>query len=244
MPRAHKSNIEDLLLKYQFVLSGKIDKNQTKISIFRNTVLPSFVGKTCNDRYTCCFNECLLLKKSFASKQKYLHHLQSKHASDLPDNGQFLAPNDKTISRNQYKCSNCLKTFARRYNLQQHIRTSEICKNVCVNEFDIESSNDSYAINEDTTDSNFNMSEFTLDSKSNLIDKQTQTDLVDSMVRDETNSLKPSKSMLEEINSDLSRPKEVNNEIGLVLNGYEKQSNLTLDDDEIVLLKYLEFLEN
>ncbi|CAF1099358.1 unnamed protein product [Brachionus calyciflorus] len=47
-------------------------------------------------RYFCLFESCKTAQKSFASKQKYVQHLQIQHDQQLPKGGSFISPNDRS----------------------------------------------------------------------------------------------------------------------------------------------------
>ncbi|CAF0969208.1 unnamed protein product [Brachionus calyciflorus] len=101
---------------------------------FYSFVIPALARPTIikeiseSERFLCLFPKCKAEGKSFASKQKFIHHLTIIHDQELPQGGSFIAPNDKGTKPGGFWCSKCGHHYCRRDHLQNHLRTSTHCK--------------------------------------------------------------------------------------------------------------------
>lgn len=125
-----KEDINRLREKYDFVIRGSLELNIHKISNFVNFVIPTlakqFKDQT-NVRYFCLFSNCLPQKRSYKTKQKYVHHLCLKHAFQLPGQGVFLLNNDHNVRHGGFCCSKCGKNFKRKDHFDSHVKNVENC---------------------------------------------------------------------------------------------------------------------
>ncbi|CAF1027701.1 unnamed protein product [Brachionus calyciflorus] len=130
--------IERLKRIYKPTLDSYVDVSDGLKNNFYQFVLPSLanpkVVKEISElpRYFCLFDRCKAAQKTFASKQKYVQHLQIQHDQDLPKGGSFISPNDKSTQPGGFWCSNCGHHYCRRDHLNNHIKTNVHCKNASV----------------------------------------------------------------------------------------------------------------
>ncbi|CAF1049451.1 unnamed protein product [Brachionus calyciflorus] len=105
--------IERLKRIYKPTLDSYQDVSVELQNNFYQLVLPSLanprVVKVISDipRYFGLFESCKTAQKSFASKQKYVQHLQIQHDKQLPKGGSFISPNDESTQPGGFWCSNC-----------------------------------------------------------------------------------------------------------------------------------------
>ncbi|CAF1068536.1 unnamed protein product [Brachionus calyciflorus] len=130
--------IERLKRIYKPTLESFQDNSVELQNNFYKLVLPSLanprVVKEISNipRYFCLFESCKAAQKSFASKQKYVQHLQIQHDQELPKGGSFISPNDKSTQPGGFCCSNCGHHYCRREHLNNHIKTNVHSKNASV----------------------------------------------------------------------------------------------------------------
>lgn len=111
--------------KFRTILETMEEKTELQEDNVFSYVVPSLVCLTFDSvgnkwKNACYFPQCHQIKRSYATRQKLIQHLQIHHTQEIPDGGRFLSPNDSSVVLDGFLCQNCGKLFNRKDHFTQH----------------------------------------------------------------------------------------------------------------------------
>lgn len=131
MPRAKKiypfdpKDIDLFENKFRNIFESMEDKVEWQVDNVFSFVVPSLVCLTYDLavnkwKNACYFPQCHQVKRTYATRQKLIQHMQIHHAQEIPNSGRFLSPGDSSVMINGFLCVNCGKSFSRKDHFTQH----------------------------------------------------------------------------------------------------------------------------
>ena len=126
-PKTKEENFKKLQIKFSSILSNPTISKELVLNFF-NFVMPSLAEPvilkdiSSKPRFRCLFAKCMEINQTYSTKQKYIYHLCIFHDHELPEQGKFLCPNDRSNRKNGFLCEYCPLRFNRKDHFLNHMK--------------------------------------------------------------------------------------------------------------------------